>query len=128
MNRLLSTLYTFLVREVDAYHVVSQPFTHGQHQHCIAKIPHGFDLTQEGLRRQQNQLDAYVAWHRRLNQAPTLEELMSLPSTNERWAQDGKSGALAGAPKVTVILNLFKREVWRLDTFNTLPHPCAPSS
>lgn len=67
--------------------------------------------TQDGLLLQVNQLDAYVAWHRRLDQAPTLDELMSLPSTNERWAKDGKSGGLAGAPKVTVILNLFKREV-----------------
>lgn len=68
---------------------------------------------QEGLLRQKNQLDAYVAWHRRLGQAPTLDEMMRLPSTNERWAQEGHMGALPGAPKVTVILNLFKREVRR---------------
>lgn len=61
--------------------------------------------------RQRNQLDAYVAWHRSQGLAPTLDEMMMLPSTNERWAQDGKSGGLPGAPKVTVILNLFKREV-----------------
>ncbi len=34
-----------------------------------------------------------------------------MPSTNERWAQDGTTGGLKGAPKVTVILNLFSREV-----------------
>lgn len=36
---------------------------------------------------------------------------MSMPSTNERWAQEGRTGGLKGAPKVTVILNLFMREV-----------------
>lgn len=56
-----------------------------------------------------------MAWHRRLGQAPTLDEVMRLPSTNERWAQDGHMGALPGAPKVTVILNLFKREVSEVD-------------
>lgn len=66
---------------------------------------------QEGLLRQKNQLDAYVAWHRRQGLAPSLDEMMSLPSSNERWAQDGQNGGLPGAPKVTVILNLFKREV-----------------
>ncbi|CAM9789143.1 unnamed protein product, partial [Laminaria digitata] len=65
----------------------------------------------EGLLRQKNQLDAYVAWHRRQGLAPSLDEMMSLPSSNERWAQDGQNGGLPGAPKVTVILNLFKREV-----------------
>ena len=39
--------------------------------------------------------------------------MMSMPSTNERWAQDGGTGGLKGAPKVTVILNLFMREVRR---------------
>lgn len=63
------------------------------------------------LLRQKNQLDAYVAWHRKLNLAPTLDELMKLPSSNDRWAKEGESGSLPGAPKVTVILNLFKREV-----------------
>lgn len=67
--------------------------------------------TQEGLLKQKNQLDAYVAWHRQQGLAPSLDEMMSLPSTNERWAQDGRNGALKGAPKVTVILNLFMREV-----------------
>lgn len=67
--------------------------------------------TQEGLLRQKNQLDAYVAWHRQQGLAPSLDEMMSMPSTNERWAQDGGTGGLKGAPKVTVILNLFMREV-----------------
>ncbi|CAB1115055.1 unnamed protein product [Ectocarpus sp. CCAP 1310/34] len=65
----------------------------------------------EGLLRQKNQLDAYVAWHRQQGLAPSLDELMSMPSTNERWAQEGRTGGLKGAPKVTVILNLFMREV-----------------
>eukprot|EP00752_Nemacystus_decipiens_P007045 g6318.t1 len=65
----------------------------------------------EGLLRQRNQLDAYVAWHRQQGLAPSLDEMMSMPSTNERWAQDGGTGGLKGAPKVTVILNLFMREV-----------------
>lgn len=69
------------------------------------------NTTQEGLLRQKNQLDAYVAWHRQQGLAPSLDEMMSMPSTNERWAQDGETGRLKGAPKVTVILNLFMREV-----------------
>lgn len=68
-------------------------------------------IPQEGLLRQKNQLDAYVAWHRQQGLAPTLDELMRMPSTNERWAQNGGAGGLKGAPKVTVILNLFMREV-----------------
>ena len=36
---------------------------------------------------------------------------MRMPSANERWARDGTNGELEGAPKVTVILNLFAREV-----------------
>lgn len=67
--------------------------------------------TQEGLLRQKNQLDAYVAWHRQQGLAPTLEEMMEMPSTNERWSQVGATGNQKGAPKVTVILNLFMREV-----------------
>lgn len=66
---------------------------------------------QEGLLRQKNQLDAYVAWHRQQGLAPTLDEMMGMPSTNERWSQEGTTGNLKGAPKVTVILNLFMREV-----------------
>lgn len=73
-------------------------------------------MRQEALLRQKNQLDTYVMWHRREGQAPTLEEIMKLPSSNERWVQDGKSGKLPVAPKVTVILNLFKREVRTLLT------------
>ncbi|CAM9254093.1 unnamed protein product, partial [Scytosiphon promiscuus] len=65
----------------------------------------------EGLLRQKNQLDAYVAWHRQQGLAPTLDEMMNMPSTNERWSQEGTTGNLKGAPKVTVILNLFMREV-----------------
>lgn len=70
-----------------------------------------FFFYQEGLLRQKNQLDAYVAWHRQQGLAPSLDEMMSMPSTNERWAQEGRTGGLKGAPKVTVILNLFMREV-----------------
>lgn len=67
--------------------------------------------TQEGLLQQRNQLDAYVAWHLQQGLAPTLEEMMEMPSTNERWSQEGATGNQKGAPKVTVILNLFMREV-----------------
>lgn len=67
--------------------------------------------TQEGLLRQRNQLDAYVAWHRQQGLAPSLDEMMEMPSNNERWSQPGATGNQKGAPKVTVILNLFMREV-----------------
>ena len=56
-------------------------------------------------------LDEYIEWHRRKNLAPTLDEMMQLPSANERWSKGGASALEPGAPKVTVILNLFKREV-----------------
>lgn len=66
---------------------------------------------QEELLPKIHQLDAYVAWHRQQGLAPSLDEIMRLPSTNERWAQDGTAGKLEEAPKVTVILNLYSREV-----------------
>lgn len=99
---------------------VLQDFLARRGAHLIAKsiryvkalmIPLHLSRKQEGLHRQKNQLNAYVAWHRRQGLAPTLPEMMALPSANERWTQDGNMGALSGAPKVTVILNLFKREV-----------------
>lgn len=62
-------------------------------------------MEQEGL------LNEYIEWHRRKNLAPTLDEMMQLPSANERWSKGGASALEPGAPKVTVILNLFQREV-----------------
>ncbi|CAN0432294.1 unnamed protein product, partial [Laminaria digitata] len=67
----------------------------------------GFEAHKDALTEQEGLLNEYIEWHRRRDLAPTLDEMMQLPSANERWSRGGASAEEQGAPKVTVILNLF---------------------
>lgn len=85
-----------------------------EYSHLPRRMDH-IKIWQDAWMEESRALDAYVQWHRRRGAAPSLDEIMNLPSTNDHWAKEssvgGEEGAFVKSTMVTVVLNVFEKKV-----------------